>query len=65
MEPAQAGGDTFDLDQLPDTDIGREIKVHGFIFLKLLAAPKAGHPNPAVTGFADIDGVYASRFYAE
>jgi hypothetical protein len=63
MEPAQAGGDTFDLDQLPDTEVGRDIKVQGFIFLKLLAAPKAGYPNPAMTGFADIDGVYAPRFY--
>lgn len=63
-----AGGDRFDLDSLPDTTLGREIKTNGFMFLKIQSAPALENPDtgdtfvrdPISDGF-DLDGVYARQ----
>lgn len=64
LDPAVAGGDAFDIDNLPDTELGLLIKTQGFRYLKLTAAPKLGFPNSpnSFGGFADIDGIYAKAF---
>lgn len=64
---ARAGGDPFDLDDLSGEDAAsREIREHGFCYLKLVTAPSMTNPDtgapyvrdPASNG-ADIDGVVA------
>ncbi len=64
LDSARAGGDSFDLDNLPDTDLGLQIKAQGFRYIKLTGAPKLGFPNSpnSFGGLADIDGIYAKRF---
>lgn len=61
-----AGGDRFDLEQLPDTAEGRRIKAEGFMFLRLSSAraqvnPDTGvvFPSDPVSNGADIDAAYA------
>jgi len=73
FDTALAGGDPFDLDDLPD-DGGpaEEIKTYGFTYLKLVTAPTVLNPDtglpyvhdPVANG-ADIDGVYARYLVAE
>lgn len=64
------GGDHFDLDDLPNSQAGREIKENGFRYIKLIRATKVenpdhpGHkfpivPNSFDQGGSDIDAVYA------
>ena len=61
-----AGGDAFDLADLPDSDLeARAIKQHGFTFIRLVSAaartnPDTGNPFVAdpISNGADIDGVY-------
>jgi hypothetical protein len=67
LDPSKAGGDVFDLDHLPDTAIGKTLKIEGFRYLKFTAAPKLGYPNvpSSFDGYADIDGVYAESFAAD
>lgn len=64
LDPLLAGGDGFDLDDLPDTVTGVTIKTHGFRYIKLIGAPKLGFPSSpnSFGGMADIDGIYAKRF---
>ncbi len=64
LDAAVAGGDSFDLQDLPDTELGLQIKTEGFRYIKLTAAPALGFPNSpnSFGGYADIDGVYAKRF---
>lgn len=64
LDSTVAGGDAFDLDNLPDTDVGLEIKAKGFRYVKLQGAPRLGFPDSpnSFGGLADIDGVYAKRF---
>ncbi len=75
VNSAQAGGDAFDLESLPETPLGEELKRRGVRFVKIEAAQtkvnpdscdEAGNcknfpftPNNLNGGFADIDGVYA------
>jgi len=67
FDPALAGGDHFDLDELHDHDLDAlSIKESGFSYLKLVTAPSALNPDtgePFVRDMAsdgaDIDGVYA------
>jgi hypothetical protein len=67
FDPEQAGGDAFDLDDLPEDDpASRDIRENGFRYLKLVSAPSLINPDtgapyvrdPASNG-ADIDGVIA------
>jgi hypothetical protein len=61
-----AGGDGFDLDELPDDDAeAAAIKSEGFVYLKLVSAaahenPDTGAPYPKepISNGPDIDGVY-------
>lgn len=64
LDPMTAGGDAFDIDNLPDTEEGLKIKALGARCVQITAAPKLGFPNSpnAFGGFADIDGIYAKRF---
>lgn len=67
FDPSLAGGDHFDLDDLPDHDPDAlSIKEGGFSYLKLVSAPSTANPDtgePFVRDLAsdgaDIDGVYA------
>ena len=61
LDPARAGGDGFNLDQLPDTEAGRRLKTEGFRFIRLTGAPTQGYPRVPMSGqgLADVDGVYA------
>ncbi|HMA99554.1 MAG TPA: LIC_13355 family lipoprotein [Spirochaetota bacterium] len=64
----KAGGDHFDLDDLPDTVHGRQIKSNGFKYIKITAAAAVVNPDTG-SNFVydkdnfyngpDIDGVYA------
>ncbi|NLN61368.1 MAG: LIC_13355 family lipoprotein [Myxococcales bacterium] len=62
-----AGGDAFDLDDLPDDGaLGTEIRRHGFRYLRLIPAsaltnPDTGQPFPKdpMSNGPDIDGVAA------
>jgi len=66
FDPAVAGGDAFDLDELPNQGEAGEIRRLGFAYLKLVTAPSLTNPDtgapyvrdPASNG-ADIDGVIA------
>lgn len=67
----RAGGDHFDLDELEDTDVAREIKKTGFKFIKIEAPMVRENPETCQNGkckkypfadYADIDGVYAKCF---
>ncbi len=68
----EAGGDQFDLSDLPDTSYGLDIKNNGFKYLKITTAPSLIN-NDTGTNFvkdgmsngADIDGVYARYFKNE
>lgn len=64
LDPMVAGGDAFDIANLPDSDLGLQIKAQGFRYLKLTGAQKLGFPTSpsAFGGMADIDGAYAKRF---
>ncbi len=64
LDPLQAGGDAFDLDNLPDSEPARTIKTNGFRFIRLTGASRLGFPSSpnSFGGLADIDGVYAKRF---
>jgi len=73
FDSALAGGDPFDLSDLPD-DGGpaQEIKSLGFTFLKLVAAPTVVNPDTElpyardlVSNGADIDGVHARYLVAQ
>jgi hypothetical protein len=69
-DPEAAGGDHFDLDDLPDGDPEAEaIKAEGFTFVKIVTAPTATNPDTGepfvhedISNGADIDGVYAWYF---
>ena len=72
VDPSVAGGDGFDLDDLPDEGPGAAIKVDGFVFLRIVTAPSvenpdtgAPYPFAAISNGADIDGVYAATLAAE
>jgi hypothetical protein len=62
-----AGGDHFDLDQLPDDNgLAQEIKANGFSYIRLVSAPSQINPDTGaafvsetISNGADIDGVYA------
>ncbi|HOU53129.1 MAG TPA: LIC_13355 family lipoprotein [Myxococcota bacterium] len=66
FDPDQAGGDAFDLSDLPDEGEAGEIRRQGVAYLKLVTAPSLTNPDtgalyvrdPASNG-ADIDGVIA------
>jgi len=68
-----AGGDPFDLAELPDDGGPAEaIKVYGFTYLKLVTAPTVINPDTdapyvrdLVANGTDIDGVYARYLVAE
>ncbi len=67
-----SGGDGFDLEDLPDTDLGRAIKSNGFRYIKLTTAPSCINPDTGtnfvkdgMSNGADIDGVYARYFKIE
>ncbi|WP_428269318.1 LIC_13355 family lipoprotein [Haliangium sp.] len=70
MDPALAGGDGFDLADLPDDGGEAEaIKREGFSYLRIVTAttrqnPDTGAPFPTsvIAGGPDIDGVYARSF---
>lgn len=70
FDPALAGGDPFDLADLPDDGGEAEaIKREGFAFLRLVTAasvvnPDSGQPFPRdfIAQGPDIDGVYARYF---
>ena len=66
VDPSIAGGDGFDMEDLPATVTGLEIKAKGFRYIKLTGAPKLGFPSSpnSFGGLADIDGIYAKRFHA-
>jgi hypothetical protein len=73
------GGDGFDLDALDESDastgaLAAEIKAHGFVYIKLTAAPTVTNPDTDTGSFfvhdtsstgADIDGVYARYLGSE
>jgi hypothetical protein len=67
-----AGGDAFDLDELPaDGDAG-EIRAQGFRFVRVTSAAivtdpdtDAGYPHDPVSNGADIDGIAARAFVAD
>ena len=68
----QAGGDHFDLDNLPDEGEAAIIKQEGFVFIKIVAAPTevnsdtgAVFVKDGMSNGADIDGVYAGYFKEE
>ena len=72
FDPILAGGDHFDLDELPDDAAALRIKANGFSYLKLVAAPTTINPDtddPFVQDMtsngADIDGVYARYLVAD
>ncbi|MCP4600047.1 MAG: LIC_13355 family lipoprotein [Proteobacteria bacterium] len=70
FDPEAAGGDHFDLDELPkDGGEAEAIRNEGFAFLKLVTAPSQINPDTDVlyvkdpiSNGADIDGVYARYF---
>jgi len=67
----EAGGDHFDLDDLPDSTLGAQIKAEGFVYIKLTAAATVINSDtgeyfvraPFADG-PDIDGVYG-RYLVE
>lgn len=67
FDPRAAGGDAFDLDDLPAGDPTADlIRAEGFRFLRLVSAasltnPDTGEPYPKepISNGADVDGVYA------
>jgi len=66
FDQSAAGGDHFDLDNLPDSQEGLEIKNNGFTYIKLTTAPSIINPgtgskfvHEVISNGADIDGVYA------
>lgn len=67
FDPAVAGGDAFDLDDLPnDGGLAQSIRENGFTHVRLVAAslranPDTGEPFPKdpVANGPDIDGIYA------
>lgn len=65
-----AGGDPFDLDDLPNTTLGNDIKVNGFRYIKITRISKVENPynlgnnfpvveNSFDDGGSDIDAIYA------
>jgi hypothetical protein len=66
FDTARAGGDPFDLDDLPDSGEAGAIRAGGFTHLRLVAAATVTNPDtgvafphdPIMNG-PDIDGVYA------
>jgi hypothetical protein len=61
-----SGGDAFDLERLPDTAEGTDIKQHGARYLKIVTAPSEINPDTgknyvheSISNGSDIDGVYA------
>ncbi len=66
FDPAAAGGDHFDLDDLPATTLGEQIKSGGFVYIKLTPAALLENPDTPGVNFVhddfadgpDIDGVY-------
>jgi hypothetical protein len=73
FDPQAAGGDPFDLSDLPDDGGEAEaIKRDGFVYLKLVTAPSVTNPDTGapyvkegISNGADIDGVYARYLAAE
>ncbi len=67
FDPAAAGGDGFDLEQLPtDSPEAREIRSKGFVWLRLTSAgvvtnPDTNNPFPQdfISNGPDIDGIIA------
>lgn len=60
-----AGGDRFDLADLPDSELGKKVKREGVRFIRLTSASAcvnrdSGEPFPleAISMGADVDGVY-------
>ena len=61
-----AGGDAFDLQHLEPGEQADRIRHHGFIYLKLIAAPSRTNPDTGepfvrdpISNGPDIDGIYA------
>ena len=68
----RAGGDAFDLDELPTTGDAAEIRAMGFRFVRLTSAaivvnPDTGadYPHDPIANGADIDGVAARGLASE
>lgn len=68
----EAGGDHFDLDDIPDTALGTQIKNKGFVYIKLTAAATVINSDTAENfvhdSYADgpdVDGVYAKYLEEE
>lgn len=72
-DPEAAGGDHFDLDDLPVGDPEADaIRDQGFTYLKIVTAPSLINPDTGepfvkeeISNGADIDGVYAWYFSEE
>ncbi len=70
MDQELAGGDQFDIDQLERTEVGLSIRKTGFRFVKIEAPSIRDNPETCpvpckkypISGFSDIDGVYARCF---
>ena len=67
VDPAVAGGDGFDLDDLPADAEADLIRTEGFVYLRLTSAPAVLNPDTGepfvrdpISNGADIDGVYAA-----
>lgn len=73
FDPDLAGGDGFDLDDLPDDGGEAEaIKREGFVYLKLVSAPSELNPDTGepyvkdpISNGPDIDGVYGRWLASE
>ena len=68
FDAAAAGGDEFDLDDLPDAGEAGAIKAEGFLYLKIVSAPAETNPDTGapyvsdpISNGPDIDGVYARQ----
>ena len=72
VDPGVAGGDGFDLDDLPAGEPADTIRSDGFMFVRLSSAaallnPDTGeaYPRDPISNGADIDGVYAALLAEE
>ena len=72
LDPALAGGDGFDLDDLPAGEPGDTIRTEGFALIRLTSAAALLNldtgelfPRDPISNGADIDGVYAAALAEE